>query len=115
MTISQQVRAQDIITLNEQVSAVEATAAAFGSTLDDFGIGRNEVNTDLGQIMSSLPGTVVLSSVSHGGGSMTVTGTGNDEDAVFTYAKNLRASARFSLVVIRRMDDKGNFELELTK
>ena len=118
MTISRHVRAQDVIALNEQASSAEATADAFTTTLGDFGVGRDEVNADLSEINSSLPGTVDLKSVSHGGGTVTVAGTGDDEDAVFRYAENLRASGRFSLVVITNMskqEHQMSFTLRLIK
>jgi len=115
MTISQHVQIQDITKLSEQVSSAKATADAFTTTLHDFGAGRDEVNGDLSQINSCLPGTVDLTSVSHSSNSIRVAGTGDDEHAVFRYAEDLRATGRFILVVIREMDDKGNFKLELTK
>ncbi len=49
---------------------------------------------------------------------ITVAGLADDEYAVFRYAKNLRASGRFALVVITNMyqvEHQTGFALRLTK
>jgi hypothetical protein len=58
---------------------------------------------------------VNLGTVTHSGDTVNVTGSATGEDAVFRYAKDLRASGRFTLVVITRIDGDGNFTLRLTK
>ena len=123
MAISRHVQAKDISALNKQVSSLEATSDAFTTTLHDFRVARDEINTDLGEV-SKLPGEVDLNSVSHGGSTVTVTGTGDDEDAVFHYARQLRdaedseGNRRFSLVVITNMgkqEHQTSFTLRLVK
>ena len=115
MVASKRMQAQEITKLREQVSSVEATAATFTTTLDDFKNGRDKINGDLGEINNCLSGTVDLGSVTHKGNTITVTGLAQDNDAVFSYARDLRASKRFALVVITSMDKEGNFTLQLTK
>ena len=111
-------QSEEITALNEQVSSLEKTAAAFTITLDDFRTGRDEVNDDLSQINSCLPGAVDLLSVTDDTKTLTVKGLADDEDAVFRYAEDLRASGRFVLVVITDMhteEQRLGFTLMLTK
>ena len=116
---SQHVRAEDIVAFGKQVSSVEATADAFTSTLSDLAVGREEINTDLTQIHNSLSVRgVYLDTITYGSGTATVKGSADDEDAVFRYARDLRTSDRFVLVVITSMsggEDEMAFTLTLTK
>jgi imidazolonepropionase-like amidohydrolase len=116
MAASRHVTAQDIASLRGQVSSAEGTRDAFKATLSNFRTARDTINLDLSEINSAFSsGAVTLSSVSYSGSSITITGTGNSEDAVFSCAKELRASGRFSLVVINSINDKGSFTFTLTK
>jgi len=113
--ISMHVTAQEIAALSQEIASLEATVSSFDSTLRQFEVERDEINADLSQVNSSLPGTVDLQSVNHGGDSLTLTGKGEHRDAVFRYARSLRASGRFPLVVITEMTECGKFTLVLTK
>ena len=115
MAISNHVTAQEIAALSQQVASLETTVSSFDTTLREFELERDELNADLSQVNSSLPGTVDLQSVNHGGDSLTVTGKGDNRDAVFRYATSLRASGRFALVVITQMTEDGDFTLALTR
>lgn len=115
MAISNHVTAQEIAALNQQVISLEASADSFDTTLREFRAGRDEINADLREVSNSLPARVELHSVSHKGGSLTVTGKGDNTDPVFTYGKNLRSSGRFALVVITAISEDGSFTLELSK
>ena len=118
MTISRHVQAKDISNLKQQASSLEEKANAFTITLDNFSAGRDEINGDLGQINSCLPGAVDLASVSDNTETLTVQGLADDEDAVFRYAEDLRATGRFALVVITDMhqeEQQIRFSLTLTK
>jgi len=118
MAISQQAQPQVINDLNQEVSSLETTAAAFATTLDNFSAGRNEINADLAQINSCLPGAVPSVTVSDDTKTLTVQGLANNKKAVFDYAKELRASGRFALVVItnmRRQEQQISFSLTLSK
>ena len=112
-------QAKEISALAEQVPPLEETADAFDIMVDGFRTGRDEIIGDLGQV-NKVPGTIDLQHISHKSNTLTVQGRGDDEDAVFSYAKDLRASGRFALVVISKMgQDEENpgvgFTLELTK
>jgi len=50
-----------------------------------------------------MPGDVDLTSISHTGPRVTVTGTAPEED-IFQYARNLRSSGRYSGVIISSLD-----------
>ena len=118
LAISQDAQPQAINALNQQVSSLESTASAFSTTLDDLSLGRDEINADLAQINSCLPGAVPSVTVSDNTKTLTVHGLANNEEAVFTYAKELRASGRFALVVItnmRQQEQQMSFSLTLTK
>ncbi len=121
MVISQHVQSKDVIALNKEVSSLEKIAAIFTNTLDEFGVVRDEVNDDLAEINEGLRiGEVDLVSVDDDTETITVECLAADEDAVFSYAEDLRASGRFVLVVISKMerteDQSGvKFELTLTK
>jgi hypothetical protein len=114
LAISRHVTVQDIIALRGQVASAEVERDGFSAALSGLKTGRDKVNSDLAAINSALPGSVSLSSVSYGS-SITVTGKGNSKEAVFRYAKNLRASPNFSLAVITSMDNKGSFTIVLSK
>jgi type IV pilus assembly protein PilM len=104
--LSQQVRAQDIIGLSQGVSSLEETADVFTNMLHGLTTGREEVNGDLAKINESLKiGGINLESVNHDTRNITIEGLADREDAIFTYAKDLRASGRFVQVVITRMEE----------
>lgn len=116
MMVSQHVTAQDVANLRGQVSSVEGTRDAFKTTLGNFRTARDTMNADLSEINSAFAsGAVTLSSVSYSGGSIRISGTGNSENAVFNCAKELRASGRFSLVLINSINDGGGFSMTLVK
>jgi type IV pilus assembly protein PilM len=113
-------QSEEITALSEQVPLLEKTVDAFATTLDGFTSGRDEVNGDLGQINSFLPGAREdrLLSVTHSSDTLTVEALFSDKEAVFHYAGDLRASGRFVLVVITDMhteEEQIGFTLTLTK
>ncbi len=119
--ISQQVRAQDIIGLSQEVSSLEGTADTFANMLHDLTTGRDGVNGDLAKINESLKiGGINLKSVNDDTKTITIEGSADREDAIFSYAKDLRASGRFAEVVVTRtgktQDGEGlSFTLTLIK
>ena len=52
------------------------------------------------QIVNLLPETVDLTEVNYGNQSTTINGIAPDEAGIFRYARDLRSSGQFSLVVI---------------
>jgi type IV pilus assembly protein PilM len=125
LAVSRQAEAQaqawtqttEIKALEEQVSLREQTAAAFSTTFGQFAANRDEINGDLGQI-NKVPGTIDLLDVTGNTKAMTVTGRSAGEDALFHYARELRASGRFASVVITDMHQEEvqlGFTLTLTR
>jgi len=120
VVISRRAQANEIAALSKELSSLEATANAFTTTLGSFTAGRDTINSDLSQINKSLSvGGVILENVTHNGNAVTVKGLAAGEDAVFSYARDLRASGRFALVVITEMarqeGGKISFTLAATK
>jgi Tfp pilus assembly protein PilN len=67
-------------------------------------------NGNLGVIVSGLPSTVSLSSVSQADGILTINGGAPSEKEVLSYLRNLDASVKFSEITItsmRRIEGKG--------
>jgi len=95
-----------ITTLKEQIADVspaeplEATAAVFETTFTNLGQERERADGDMRQIVNLLPETVDLTNVNHSGDNVNINGIAPDETDIFTYARSLRGSGRFSLVVI---------------
>jgi len=104
--VSQQVRAQDIIGLSQEISSLEETADVFTNMLHGLTTGRDEVNGDLSKINESLKiGGINLESVNDDTKTITIDGLADREDAIFGYARDLRASGRFAQVVITKMEE----------
>ncbi len=115
-----------IAALREQIAEIpppeplEATALVFETTFTNLGEVRGLVDEDLSQIASLVPADVALlyggdkvtisgaplsdADISHSIEQVTVTGTALDEAAIFKYARALRSSGRFSLVVISSIE-----------
>ena len=98
---------KQIATLREQVEQVEvriepveARTGIFNTTFTSLGKAREQVDGDLSEIVSLLPRDVDLRVVNHEGESVTVTGIAPDEDDIFQYARDLRNSGRFPIVII---------------
>ena len=123
---AQQVRAQDIIALNQQVSSVEAVRDALVTDLDAFKADRDEINGELGMANSCLPGGVDLGrmSLTKTGGTpatytLVVEASAGSEQDILRYGENLRASRvgsqpGFDLVVITVVDSGGGEGHEYT-
>ena len=99
-TIGKQQQLQaDRAALVTQVDAREARADALDNQLRAFASQRDETNDALNEI-NRTPSYVYLNSIVHSGSSISVTGWGNTEQAVFGYARQLRATGKWSLVVL---------------
>jgi type IV pilus assembly protein PilM len=101
----------EISSLEEQVELLEPQFAGlaaitniFDNTFTSLGTVRNQINGDLQQIASVLPGDVSLTDLNHMGDALRVWGIASDEDDIFEYARQLRASGRFSVVIISAIE-----------
>ncbi len=108
----------EIAALRAQVGSLEATAGELDTRVTTMERGRANIDLDLDEIVRLVSDTVSLSGVKHGGSAVTVNGAASNEDDIFSYARDLRESGRFSEVWIKSITQNENrfgFEFSLTK
>jgi Tfp pilus assembly protein PilN len=110
--------------LTTQAASLGAIAGELDGRITTMERGRAVFYQDLTQIVTLAAEKVTLSSVNHGGGSLSVNGVASDADSIFSYARDLRASRdaanalRFSQVWIKSISGSAgafSFEFSLTK
>jgi type IV pilus assembly protein PilM len=110
--------------LTTQAASLGAIAGELDGRITTMERGRAVFYQDLTQIVTLAAEKVTLSSVNHGGGSLSVNGVASDADNIFSYARDLRASRdaanalRFSEVWIKSISGSEgafSFEFSLTK
>ena len=89
-------------TLQAEATTNEARAEVLDSRLRGYASGNQDINGDLGEV-NKTPGGVNLNSINHSGSVVAISGWGASEQAVFAYARQLRTSGRWNLVVITSM------------
>ncbi len=107
----------EVAALGAQVGSLEATASELDSRITTMEERRATFYDDLTQIVSLAADKVTLSNVNDGGSSVTVNGVGSN-DGIFSYARDLRASGRFSQVWISSIsggEGEFSFTFSLTK
>ena len=82
------------------IAPLRTEADVFGNTFASLEVGRELVDGDTNAVVKALPTDVDLINVSHQGDIVNVSGSAPDELKIFEYARALRSSGRFSLVVI---------------
>jgi type IV pilus assembly protein PilM len=108
----------EIATLRAQVGSLEAIAGELDARITTMERARATIHEDVTQIVKLASEKVSLSSVNHGGSSVTVSGTASSENAIFSYALALRSGGRFSRVWISSItesEDGFSFAFSLTK
>ncbi|MDD5648595.1 MAG: PilN domain-containing protein [Dehalococcoidia bacterium] len=75
---------------------------------------RGLINRNLGQAFASLPATIYLTSVSDDGGTMLVQGSAPSEEILLNYARDLRNSGLFKLVLISSVSTSTYTEVAFT-
>ena len=103
--------------LKAQVSTQESRADSLEGLARRFKVTKDEINGDVGEIHST-PAGVNVTNVDHGIDAINITGSGATEEAVFTYARQLRSSGRFELVVLSSVRSDGvgcSFDMVLYK
>jgi len=75
---------------------------------------RGLVNRDLGQVFASLPATIYLTSISDDGNMILVQGSSPSEEIMLNYARDLRSSGLFSLVMISSVGTSTYTEVTFT-
>ncbi len=115
---------QAINNLDNQIGPTQSTAEALNAQLTNMERMRAIIHEDLDEIEKLAGGQVVLNNINHSRNSVDVTGTTSNEDNIFRYAENLRASLdasnelRFSQVWISSISGSGStfsFQFSLTK
>jgi len=105
----------EIATLNTQIGSAGAIADELSTRLTAMEQGRASIYDDLREIVTLGGDKVNLSSVNHGGSSITVSGTASDVDLIYGYARDLRSSPRFSTVWVSKVEGGSSFVFSLTK
>ena len=115
---------QAINDLNKAIGPTTAVAEALNAQLTAMERARAVFHEDVEEIEKLAGEQVALNNINHSGTSVAVTGTASDEDNIFRYAENLRASLdasnklRFSQVWIGSITGSGssfNFQFSLAK
>ena len=107
---------KEITELEEKVAEIKLTRNTFTTILNNFPRQQHIVNGDLAAATSGLPGGLVLSSIAHASDGMNISGESSNETGVLTYAESLKASHRFSQVLISEIAETEtgvNFTLTL--
>ncbi len=81
----------EVTTLRKQVDSLQATVGELDAMITAMERGRARFHEDLTQIEKLARNKVTLSSISHTGNAIKVTGEASDEDDIFDYARDLRA------------------------
>ena len=92
------------------VRKIDVEGVDFTLTLGSLDRQNDGTNGNLGVIVSSLPSTLSLTSISHGDGILTITGRSPGEVELLSYLRSLDNSGRFAEVIItsmRRVEDEG--------
>ncbi|MBM4444452.1 MAG: hypothetical protein FJ020_03995 [Chloroflexi bacterium] len=114
---AQKLTKQDIDALDQQVKAVQASAANLETGLKGWAADRAVITTDLIQVYASLPQGVDLLSVARSETAVNVNGIADDEVSLFDYAWSLEESGRFTSVVVTSItlaDGSVSFNIVLT-
>jgi type IV pilus assembly protein PilM len=106
----------EVAVLNGQLVSVRAAADGLSTGLTNMERGRTSIYLDLKEIVDLAQGKVILSGVTHGGSSITVSGAAPNVDSLYKYARALRESPRFSSIWVSKVGSAGSsFEFSLVK
>ncbi|MDD5313127.1 MAG: pilus assembly protein PilM [Dehalococcoidia bacterium] len=98
--------------------AYKKTVATLKEPLDYLAQQRAGLNADLGKAFALLPGTMNLISIENDGKTIIAEGKAPSEEMVMGYARDLRQSSRFQLVMVTAIDiqeyNEVNFLLTIT-
>ena len=109
---------RDIADLKARAAPMAATASELNDRISAMEMGRAETAIDLTEI-KTLAGTKIrLDKVNHRSTSVAISGTASTEDDIYTFARDLRESGRFSGVWLGKIAAASggySFELSLAK
>ncbi|MFC2045086.1 pilus assembly protein PilM [Chloroflexota bacterium] len=93
-----------IADLETQIAETEEAVNVFIVAHDTLETHGEIINDDLRLVTSYLPSTIVLTGVTHNGGTLGLQGESSNEKEIISYAKRLEDSGRFSQVTIAVID-----------
>jgi Tfp pilus assembly protein PilN len=100
--------------LTENIAELEKEIAKAQTSRDNFTLAlatlerqTREVNGNLEVVLSNLPPTVSLGSISQSEGTLTIRGRASREEEILSYLKKLDASGRFSQINIAGLRSEG--------
>jgi type IV pilus assembly protein PilM len=103
--------------LLSEVGPAEARAETLDNQLRAYAAQKQEINGDLGELHRT-PFGVHLDTINLNGDAATVSGWGDSEQAIFSYARQLRTSGRWTLVVLANLsaeEVQTSFSISLQK
>jgi len=103
-----QIQAKEITELEKKIGELEASRDTFTAVFNNFGSQQQIVNGDLDLATYALPSTMNLTSITHASSELTLKGMAPSETEVLSYAKQLRASGRFSQVIVSTIEKTEN-------
>jgi len=86
--------------VNLQPIEAETMANSIESNLTSLKQGLDKADKDMKEIVALLPDTITLVDIAYNSGSITIQGKASTEDSIFSYARELRQSSRFTEVII---------------
>jgi len=92
----------------------QQTLTQLSAPIKVLAVERGLVNSGLGRVFATLPATVYLTSVSDDGSSIEVKGSAPSEEIMLNYARDLRASGLYSLVMISSVSTSTYTEVTFT-
>jgi type IV pilus assembly protein PilM len=92
-----------IAALQSNLASSEAARNTFTAAFDSFSQRGEVINGDLTASVANLAGATILRSIQHSSSRMELVGQAASEAEVLTYARNLRATGRFSEVTVASM------------
>ena len=104
--------------LRTQAASLGAIAGELDGRITTMDRGRASIYLDLREIVNLAKEKVILTEVNHGGGAVTVRGSAPNVGLIYSYARDLRNSPRFSKVWVSSVtggEGAFSFEFSLTK
>ena len=98
-----------IESMTSQISQIESQRDLYAAAFDSINEAGEKLNADLVSTQDNLVDDLYLSSISHAG-ALTLTGSAENEEEVFTYVRNLDATGRFAEITITNLSRQESTE-----
>ncbi len=96
---------EQVAQVESQLQSVLATQGALEATLTGLNQGLGKTDADLREVVNLLPASITLRGISYEGDMVTIGGLALTEDDIFVYARDLRSSGRFNVVIISSIQE----------